>query len=43
MLEAVASHLKTGASSLKRVIFVLYQDEAYRAFIDTLKRVAGIQ
>ena len=43
MIEAVATHLKTGASSLKRVVFVLYQDEAYRAFIETLKRVGGIQ
>jgi len=43
MLEAVASHLKAGGSTLKRVIFVLYQDEAHRAFVDTLKRVAGVQ
>jgi len=43
MLDAVVSHLKGGATTLKRVVFVLYQDEAYRAFIDTLKRVGGIQ
>lgn len=43
MVEAVVTHLKEGASSLKRVIFVLYQDETHRAFIATLKRVAGIQ
>jgi len=43
MLEAVVTHLKTGESTLKRVIFMLYQDEPYRAFIDTLKRVAGVQ
>ena len=43
MLEAVITHLKAGESSLKRVIVMLYQDEAYRAFIDTLKRVGGIQ
>ena len=43
MLEAIVSHLKAGESSLKRVIVMLYQDEAYRAFIDTLKRVGGIQ
>ena len=43
MLEAVVTHLKTGESTLKRVIFMLYQDEAYRAFNDTLKRVAGVQ
>ena len=43
MLDAVVSHLKAGGSTLKRVIFVLYQDEAHRAFSETLKRVAGIQ
>ena len=43
MIEAVAAHLKAGGTSLKRVIFVLYQDEAYRAFVDTLKRVGGVQ
>jgi len=25
------------------VIFVLYQDDAYRAFTDTLKRLGGVQ
>ena len=39
----IAAHLKAGGSTLKRVVFVLYQDEAYRAFIDTLKRVGGVQ
>lgn len=43
MIEAVAAHLKAGATTLKRVIFVLYQDEAHRAFVDTLKRVGGVQ
>jgi O-acetyl-ADP-ribose deacetylase len=43
MLEAIVSHLRAGESSLKRVIIMLYQDEAYRAFIDTLKRMGGIQ
>lgn len=43
MLDAVVSHLKAGGSTLKRVIFVLYQDEAYRAFVDALKRVGGVQ
>jgi O-acetyl-ADP-ribose deacetylase len=43
MIDAVVSHLKTGGTTLKRVVFVLYQDDAYRAFIDTLKRVGGIQ
>ena len=42
MLTAVLAHLK-GTTSLKRVVFVLYQDDAYRAFIDTLKRMGGVQ
>ncbi|HEY7521809.1 MAG TPA: macro domain-containing protein [Methylomirabilota bacterium] len=43
MLESVLAHLKTGKTSLKRVLFVLYQDDAYRAFTETLKRKAGLQ
>lgn len=43
MLDAVVAHLKAGGSTLKRVVFVLYQDDAYRAFVDTLKRVGGLQ
>jgi O-acetyl-ADP-ribose deacetylase len=43
MLAAVSAHLKAGATTLKRVIFVLYQDEAHRTFVDTLKRVGGVQ
>jgi len=43
MMEAVAAHLKGGKTALKRVVFVLYLDDAYRAFTDTLKRVGGIQ
>jgi len=43
MLEAVLAHLKAGKTSLKRILFVLYQDEAHRAFTETLKRKAGLQ
>jgi O-acetyl-ADP-ribose deacetylase len=43
MIQAVATHLKAGKTALKRVLFVLYLDDAYRAFSDTLKRVGGIQ
>src|SRR3989441_555004 len=43
MMEAVAAHLKGGKTALKRGVFVLYLDDAYRAFTDTLKRVGGIQ
>jgi O-acetyl-ADP-ribose deacetylase (regulator of RNase III) len=43
MVGAVAEHLRKGQTSLRRVVFVLYQDDAYRAFTDTLKRVGGIK
>lgn len=43
MLGEVVGHLKAGKSSLRRVIFVLYQDDAYRAFTETLKRLTGMQ
>ena len=41
MLPVVVAHLKTGTSSVKRVVFVLYQDDAYKAFSDTLGRLGG--
>lgn len=41
MLGPVAEHLKTGKSSLKRVVFVLYLDDVYKAFSNTLKRLGG--
>ncbi|MBI4635480.1 MAG: macro domain-containing protein [Candidatus Rokubacteria bacterium] len=43
MLNAVVEHLRAGQSSLRRVVFVLYQDEAHKAFIATLKRLGGVQ
>ena len=42
MLREVLSHLKGGQSSLKRVVFVLYQDDAYKVFSETLKRLGGV-
>jgi len=41
MVSAVVRHLARGDSSLVRVLFVLYQDEAQKAFSDTLKRLSG--
>jgi O-acetyl-ADP-ribose deacetylase len=41
MLGTMVEHLKTGQSSLQRVAFVLYQDEAAKAFSDTLKQLTG--
>ncbi len=43
MLKEVVGHLKTGQSTVKRVVFVLYQDDALKAFTDTLKRLGGVQ
>jgi O-acetyl-ADP-ribose deacetylase (regulator of RNase III) len=43
MLREVLAHLKSGRSSLRRVVFVLYQDDAQRAFSETLKRLGGVQ
>ena len=43
MLTAVVTHLKSAKTTVKRVVFVLYQDDALRAFTDTLKRLAAIQ
>ena len=43
MLTAVVTHLKSPKTTVKRVVFVLYQDEALRAFTDTLKRLAALQ
>jgi O-acetyl-ADP-ribose deacetylase (regulator of RNase III) len=43
MLQEVVRHLKPGTSSLRRVVFVLYQDDAHRAFSETLKRLGGVQ
>jgi O-acetyl-ADP-ribose deacetylase (regulator of RNase III) len=43
MLGAVVTHLKAGASTVRKVVFVLYQDDAYKAFTETLKRLGGVQ
>ncbi|MBI4590808.1 MAG: macro domain-containing protein [Candidatus Rokubacteria bacterium] len=42
MLSAVLSHLKAGTTSLRRIVFVLYQEEAAKAFTDTLNRLRGV-
>ena len=43
MLKEVVAHIKRGQSSLRRIVFVLYLDDTYRAFTDTLKRLGGVQ
>jgi O-acetyl-ADP-ribose deacetylase (regulator of RNase III) len=42
MLGAVVSHLNPGTTSLRKIVFVLYQEEAWKVFTDTLKRLAGV-
>ena len=41
ILSTVIQHVKTSNSSLQRILFVVYQDEAYKAFTDALKRISG--
>ena len=41
MISTIVEHVRTGKTSLQKVIFVLYQDEALKAFSDALRRVAG--
>jgi O-acetyl-ADP-ribose deacetylase (regulator of RNase III) len=43
MLEAVIAHVKTGSSSLRKIVFVLYEDAAYKAFSETLARHGGVR
>jgi len=41
MISTIVEHVRTGKTSLQKVIFVLYQDEALKAFSDALQRLAG--
>jgi O-acetyl-ADP-ribose deacetylase (regulator of RNase III) len=43
ILSTLMQHLARGNSSLQRVLFVLYQDEAYKAFTETLQRLSGVK
>ena len=43
MLSTVIAHLKAGNSSLQKVLFVVYQDEALKAFTEVLKRLGGVK
>ncbi len=43
MLSTVIAHLKAGNSSLQKVLFVVYQDEALKAFTEALKRLGGVK
>ena len=39
MLGVVLEHIKAGSTSLQKIVFVLYQDEAFKAFTETLTRL----
>jgi len=41
MVSAIVEHVRKGNTSLHKVVFVLYQDEAFKAFSDALKRLGG--
>lgn len=43
MLSTVVEHVKRGNSSLERVLFVLYEDQAQKAFSEVLKRLGGVR
>jgi O-acetyl-ADP-ribose deacetylase len=43
MLDAVVAHLKAGNTTVKRVVFVIFQDDVHKAFSETLKRLGGTQ
>jgi len=43
MLSTVVDHVKKGNSSLEKVMFVLYEDQAQKAFSEVLKRLGGIR
>ena len=40
IVSTVVEHVKRGGSSLEKVLFVLYEDSAFKAFTETLKRLA---
>lgn len=43
MVSTVVEHVKRGNSSLERVVFVLYEDQAQKAFSEALKRLGGVR
>jgi O-acetyl-ADP-ribose deacetylase (regulator of RNase III) len=43
MVAVLVDHLRSASTALKRVVLVVYQDDAYRAFTETLNRVPGLK
>jgi O-acetyl-ADP-ribose deacetylase (regulator of RNase III) len=42
MLNTVVAHLKAGNTTVKRVVFVIFQDDVHRAFSETLKQLGAV-
>ncbi|MFQ5898520.1 MAG: macro domain-containing protein [Candidatus Methylomirabilia bacterium] len=42
MVGVLLDHLKSPGTSLKKVVFVLYQEEAYKAFCDAVTRFCRV-
>ena len=43
MVAVLVDHLRSTSTALKRIVLVVYQDDAYRAFTETLNRVPGLK
>jgi O-acetyl-ADP-ribose deacetylase (regulator of RNase III) len=43
ILSTVLQHVARGNSTLQKILFVLYQEEAYKAFTDTLQRLSAVK
>ncbi len=43
VMSTVIDHVKRGNSSLEKVLFVLYEDQAQKAFSEVLKRLGGVR
>ncbi|MBI2202914.1 MAG: macro domain-containing protein [Candidatus Rokubacteria bacterium] len=41
MINTVVAHVKAGASTLRKIVFVLYEDATVKAFSEALKRHGG--
>jgi hypothetical protein len=42
-MSTVIDHVKRGNSSLEKVLFVLYEDQAQKAFSEVLKRLGAVR
>jgi O-acetyl-ADP-ribose deacetylase (regulator of RNase III) len=42
ILSTVLAYLQSGTTSLRKIVFVLHQEEVWKAFRDALKRLRGV-